>query len=96
MRKIFIFLFVVNGLMACQCTDSIIMGFTNASNSITQVIDAANNEITSNLTPEIEQNIKDIKKQSEVLKKIVNALREEVLQKKEIIFLLEQEKELIE
>lgn len=97
MKKVFLFLVslgLINSLHACLCAGDIVQGFDNSTNSILKVLTNAETEITSNVTPSIQQNIKDIEEQNKLIQKVITAYKERNIQKKELIFLLTQLKEI--
>jgi len=97
MKKIVLFLAslgLINSLHACLCAGDIVQGFNNSTNSILEVLTNAEMEISSNVMPSIQQNIKDIEEQNKLIQKVITAYKERNVQKKELIFLLTQLKQM--
>ncbi len=93
MKKIVLFLAslgLVSSLQACLCAGDVVQGFNNSTNSILEVLNNAEMEIQSNVNPAIQKNIQDIEEQNQILEKIIAAYTERNIQKKELIFLLTQ------
>lgn len=93
MKKIALFLAslgLVSSLQACLCAGDVVQGFNNSTNSILEVLNKAEMEIQSNVNPAIQKNIQDIEEQNKILEKIIVAYTERNIQKKELIFLLTQ------
>lgn len=80
---------------ACVCTNDIKTGFENASNYVVSILNQATNQINAELIPHIERNTYDILQQNEELEILLNSYKLEVLQKKEILYLLEQSNKLL-
>lgn len=93
MRKIVLFiasLGLVSSLQACLCAGDIVQGFNNSTNSILEVLQNAETEISTNVIPAVQKNIQDIEEQNKILEKTIKANVERNIQKKELIFLLTQ------
>lgn len=93
MKKIVLFLAslgLISSLQACLCAGDVVQGFSNATNNIVKVLTNAETEIYSNVIPAINKNIADIEEQNKILEKIIAAYTERNIQKKELIFLLTQ------
>ncbi len=97
MKKIVLFfagLGLATSLNACLCAGDIVQGFNNSTNSILEVLTNAEMEISTNVMPAIQKNILDIEEQNRVLEKIIVGYKERNIQKKELIFLLTQLKQM--
>lgn len=97
MKKIVLFLAslgLIDSLHACLCAGDIVQGFNTSTNSISEVLTKAETEISSNVIPSIQQNIKDIDEQNKQIEKIITVYKERNIQKKELIFLLTQLKQI--
>lgn len=93
MKKIVLFLAslgLISSLQACLCAFDVVQGFDKSTNSILEVLNKAETEIKSNVNPAIQKNIQDIEEQNKILEKIIAAYTERNIQKKELIFLLTQ------
>ncbi|MBR8466493.1 hypothetical protein KDE13_09115 [Campylobacter sp. faydin G-140] len=80
---------------ACLCAVDINTGFQKSSTHISSIIDKATSEIESNLIPNINKNTNDILEQNRELEKLLLAYQTELLQKKEILFLLDKHNKLL-
>lgn len=96
MKRIFLIIFMLfSSCFGCLCVGDINAGFNGSSSQISNVIDNATNIINNKLIKEINKNAEDIKSQNLELEKLLKAYKEELTEKKEILFLLEKIEKLL-